>query len=113
MGIASSGPIRGKCKGFSARAVVARVGVVEPNREEQALNSQSVGLNQVRCLELRKLMHELSNVTTGMLFSSGLLMQLLAGDERCHYCEQINQAGERTATLVREMRALLHPEEQF
>jgi signal transduction histidine kinase len=77
------------------------------------LNSQSTDLNQARCLELRKLMHELSNVTTGMLFSSGLLMQLLAGDERCHYCEQINQAGERTATLVREMRALLHPEEQF
>jgi signal transduction histidine kinase len=57
-------------------------------------------------------MHELSNVTTGILISSGLLTQLLAGDERRRYCEQINQAGERSATLVREVRALLHPEEQ-
>jgi signal transduction histidine kinase len=77
------------------------------------LNSQSVGLNQVRCLELRKLTHELSNVTTGLLISAGLLRQLLVGDERHRYCEQINEAGERTAALVREVRALLHPEEQL
>jgi hypothetical protein len=44
--------------------------------------------------------------------SSGLLTKLLAGDQRCRYSEQINQAGERTATLVRQARALLHPEEQ-
>ncbi len=70
-----------------------------------------MGLTPVQCLELRKLIHELSNSTTGMLISSGLLAQLLAGDERRRYCEQINEAGERTASLVREVRALLHPEE--
>ena len=75
------------------------------------MNAESVDLNQARCLELRKLTHELSNVTTGMLIATGLLRQLLAGDARCHYCEQINQAGERTAALVRQVRALLHPEE--
>ena len=68
------------------------------------LNSQTAGLNEVRCLELRKLMHELSNVTTGILISSGLLAQLLIGDKRRRYCEQINEAGERTAVLV-ERRA--------
>jgi signal transduction histidine kinase len=57
-------------------------------------------------------MHELSNVTTGMLISAGLLARLLADDERRHYCERINEAGERTAALVREARALLHPEGQ-
>lgn len=76
------------------------------------MNSEIAVLNQVRCLELRKLIHELSNVTTGLLISSGLLTKLLAGDQRCRYSEQINQAGERTATLVRQARALLHPEEQ-
>ena len=58
-------------------------------------------------------MHELSNVTTGILISSGLLAQLLVDDERHRYCELINQAGERSASLVREVRALLHPEEQL
>jgi signal transduction histidine kinase len=77
-----------------------------------SLSSEIAFLNQVRCLELRKLVHELSNVTTGILISSGLLTKLLAGDQRCRYSEQINQAGERTATLVRQARALLHPEEQ-
>ena len=77
------------------------------------MNSEIVVLNQVQCLELRKLIHELNNTTTGILISSGLLTQLLAGDQRCRYSEQINQAGERTATLVREVRALLHPEEQL
>jgi signal transduction histidine kinase len=66
----------------------------------------------MQCLELRKLMHELSNVTTGMLISAGLLTRLLAGDERSRYCERINEAGERTAVLIRQARALLHPEQQ-
>lgn len=75
------------------------------------LNLDTAGLNDVRCLELRKLMHELSNVTTGILISSGLLAQLLIDDKRIRYCEQINEAGERSAVLVRQARALLHPEE--
>ena len=58
-------------------------------------------------------MHELSNVTTGILISSGLLAQLLTGDKRRRYCEQINEAGERSAALVRQARALLHPEKQL
>ena len=69
--------------------------------KRQAWNSKGAELNEERCLELRKLTHELSNVTTGILISSGLLAQLLAGDERRRYCEQINEAGERTAALVR------------
>jgi signal transduction histidine kinase len=69
-----------------------------------------VELNEERCSELRKLAHELSNVTTGMLMAVGLLRQTLAGDVRGRYCEQIAEAGERTASLVHEMRTLLYPE---
>ena len=76
------------------------------------LNSQPMDLNAARCLELRRLMHELSNITTGILISSGLLAQLLSGDDRCRYCQQINEAGERTATLIRRARSLLHLEEE-
>lgn len=75
------------------------------------VNSEGAALNDAQCLELRKLLHELSNVTTGMLISAGLLERLLTGDARHRYCEQINQAGERTAVLVREARALLRPAE--
>ncbi len=79
--------------------------------KRQAVNSKrttrDAGLNGERCLELRKLTHELSNAATGMLMASGLLAQALAGDGRLRYCEQINEAGERTAALVRELRALL------
>ena len=61
-------------------------------------------------MALGKLAHQLSNVTTGMLMAAGLLKQVLAGDVRSRYCEQINQAGERTAALVRELQALLEAE---
>ena len=65
---------------------------MRPRRSKrQAWNSKDVELNEGRCSELRKLVHELSNVTTGMLISSGLLRQSLAGDERGRYCEQINR----------------------
>jgi len=79
--------------------------------KRQAVDSKSTasdtGLNRERWLELRELTHELSNVTTGMLMASGLLALALAGDRRLRYREQINEAGERTAALVREVRALL------
>jgi nitrogen-specific signal transduction histidine kinase len=80
------------------------------NAKSITMNAKSVELNEERCLALRKLAHELSNVTTGMLMAAGLLRESLAGDARCHYCEQINEAGERTAALVREVRALLQAE---
>lgn len=63
-----------------------------------------------RCLQLRRILHELSNLTTGVLISTGLLTQFLRGDERQRYVENIADAGERSAALLREARALLHPE---
>ena len=86
---------------------------MRPRRtKRQASNSKDVELNEERCSELRKLAHELGNVTTGMLLAAGLLRQTLAGDARGRYCEQITEAGERSAALVREMRTLLHPERE-
>lgn len=57
---------------------------------------------------LRYIMHELSNLLTGVLVSGGLLKQALKGDRREHYVAEICDAGERGAGLVREARGLLH-----
>lgn len=81
-------------------------------RDQQKVNPEGALLSDVQYLELRRLLHELSNVTTGMLMSAGLLEQLLAGDVRRRYCAQINEAGERTADLVRDARALLQQEDR-
>ena len=70
-------------------------------------------LNQACCLELRKIMHEMSSITTGMLLSAGLLSEALRPDSRCRYSEQIREAGERSAALVREARALLYRAQDY
>jgi signal transduction histidine kinase len=66
-------------------------------------------LSRKRDLELRRIVHELSNVTTGVLISAGLLSELLQQDDPRHrYSEEIREAGERSAALLREARALLY-----
>lgn len=64
--------------------------------------------------KLRFILHELSNLLTGMLVAGGLLRQAMKGDRRQHYAEAVCDGGERSAALVREARSLLTPaEEQF
>ncbi len=57
--------------------------------------------------ELRHIMHELSNLLTGMLVTGGLLRLALQGDRRERYAADVCEGGERGAVLVREARSLL------
>lgn len=57
--------------------------------------------------ELRDILHELSNLLTGILVTGGLLQLALQGDRRQHYAVEVCAGSERSATLVRQARALL------
>ncbi|MDT8070780.1 MAG: hypothetical protein ROO76_21680 [Terriglobia bacterium] len=59
---------------------------------------------------LRSILHELSNVITGVLISGGLLRLGLRGDAREHHAADICEGGERGAALVSEARSLLPAE---
>jgi signal transduction histidine kinase len=64
--------------------------------------------------KLRFILHELSNLLTGMLVSGGLLRQAMKNDPRSHYADEVCEAGDRGAALVREARNLLTaPEERL
>ena len=64
--------------------------------------------------QLQRMLHDLSNLLTGILVTAGLLQLALQGDRRQHYAVEICAGSERGATLVREARALLtDPEDQL
>jgi len=58
---------------------------------------------------LRSILHDLSNVMTGVLMSGGLLRLALRGDDREYHAMDICDGGERGAALVREARGLVTP----
>lgn len=62
--------------------------------------------------ELRRLLHDLSSVFTGILVSGGLLNMALAGDKRQRYSGEICEGAERGAAMVRQARATLTAPEQ-
>lgn len=59
--------------------------------------------------KLRSILHDLSNVMTGVLMSGGLLRLALRGDGREHHATDVCDGGERGAALVREARGLVTP----
>lgn len=63
--------------------------------------------------ELRKILHELANLFTAILITSGLL-QMKSGDAECceRYSRELLETGERGAVLVREARSILIPPEE-
>ncbi|MGE5110454.1 MAG: hypothetical protein ACM3JB_06330 [Acidobacteriaceae bacterium] len=61
---------------------------------------------------LRSILHDLSNVMTGVLISGGLLRLAPHGDSRDRHAKEVCEAGERGAALVREARSLLIPPEE-
>lgn len=63
-------------------------------------------------MRLRHILHELSNLLTGVLVSGGLLRLALRGDRREQYAVELCEIGERGAALVREGRLLLTPPEE-
>lgn len=68
--------------------------------------NDSIALSGEQVVKLRGILHDLSNVVTGVLVSGGLLKQALAGDSREIYAARLCEAGERGAALVRDARAL-------
>jgi hypothetical protein len=61
---------------------------------------------------LRSILHDLSNVMTGVLMSGGLLHLALRGDDREHHAVDVCDGGERGAALAREARSLVTPPEE-
>lgn len=60
-------------------------------------------------LETRALLHELSNVLTGVLVTAGLLknfVPLSGSGER--YASDLEQSGDRSARLVEQIRTKIH-----
>lgn len=62
--------------------------------------------------KLRVILHELSNLLTGMLVAGGLLRQVVMDKRTRHYVDELYEGSERSATLVREARNLLIAPEQ-
>lgn len=62
--------------------------------------------------QLRSILHDLSNVMTGVLMSGGLLRLALRGDGREHHALDVCDGGERGAALVRQARGLVTPSEE-
>ncbi len=62
--------------------------------------------------KLRSILHDLSNVMTGVLMSGGLLRLALRGDGREHNATDVCDGGERGAALVREARSLVTPPDE-
>jgi len=57
--------------------------------------------------DMRHRLHELANVFTGVMLSSGLLGQYLEGSPLQHYATDIMEGGERGSAMVRELRSQL------
>jgi nitrogen-specific signal transduction histidine kinase len=64
-------------------------------------------LDQPKSRQLREILHDLSNVLTGISVTGGLLQLALQGDRRRHYAVDICAETERSAKLVRRGRSLL------
>lgn len=62
--------------------------------------------------KLRSILHDLSNVMTGVLMSGGLLRLALRDDDREHHAMVVCDGGERGAALVREARGLVTPPDE-
>lgn len=56
---------------------------------------------------LRHILHELSNLLTGVLVTGGLLREGLRGERLERYAADVCNGGERGAVLLREARALV------
>jgi len=67
----------------------------------------AVQLEEEEVKRLRHLLHEMANVFTGMLVTSGLLHHALEGDLRQRYTAELCTGGDRGAELVREARQIL------
>lgn len=71
-------------------------------------------MTEGECNRLRTLLHDLSNLLTGILVSGGLLRMAMQGDARRRYADDVCESGEKGAVIIREARnLLLSPEERM
>ncbi len=79
----------------------------EANGSPVIANHGLVILDSAGVRDMRHRLHELANVFTGVMLSSGLLGQYLEGGSLQHYATDITEGGERGSALVRELRSQL------
>lgn len=79
----------------------------EANGSPVIVNHGLVILDSAGVRDMRHCLHELANVFTGVMLSSGLLGRYLEGGSLQHYATDITEGGERGSTLVRELRSQL------
>jgi hypothetical protein len=81
-----------------------------PLEEADMLDFQTEAIPNANCLELRRTLHELANLFTAILITSGLLKLAGSDAERLErYSRELLESGERGAVLVREARSMLTP----
>jgi hypothetical protein len=64
-------------------------------------------ITEVEIKQLRRVLHDLSSVFTGILVSGGLLNMALEGDKRQRYSSEICEGAERGAAMIRQAREVL------
>lgn len=67
----------------------------------------TIMLDGAQLSEMRSLLHELSNVLTGLMISGGLLAQYLAGNVLRPYAAGVCEGCERGGVLLFELRSRL------
>jgi nitrogen-specific signal transduction histidine kinase len=74
--------------------------------QEQA-HEGTIVLDSSQVQTMRRLIHELANVLTGVMISGGLLSQYLEGNALRSYASGVCEGCERGGVLVRELRSQL------
>jgi hypothetical protein len=67
----------------------------------------TIVLDGSQVMAMRRQLHELANVLTGVMISGGLLAQYLEGQALARYAAGVCEGCERGCTMVRELRSQL------
>jgi hypothetical protein len=73
--------------------------------EREALGT--IVLDDLQVEAMRRQLHELANVLTGVMISGGLLAQYLEGKALARYASGVCEGCERGCNMVRELRGQL------
>jgi hypothetical protein len=82
---------------------------INSGKDPAAVNGRGEGiwLSRSAVEQIRRRLHELANVFTGVMISGGLLTQELKLSQMERYAVDICECGERGGSLVREIRSSL------
>jgi hypothetical protein len=86
--------------------VDAEMKIVEGIRR-QVKSSGTIQLQSEQVKAMRRCLHELANIFTGMMIAGGLLEQYLEGGSLAGYATDLNSGCERGSSVVRELRGHL------